>query len=124
MNPVTGQKIIVVGGEPLTLRFTWAALAEIEHKYGDNPNLFDPEIVATVAAAGLREKHPDITAERIMQLSPPLMPFMRDVQQALRWAYFGAEPTPEAVPDAVKKNPSGGGWLRRFVRPFRRGSPR
>jgi hypothetical protein len=106
MNPITGEKIITINGERL-------AIAEIEARYGDVPDLFKPETVADVAAAGLREKHPEYTAERIMELSPPLVPLARDVQLALRWAYFGAEEIPDGSSE-VKKNRSTGGWWRRL----------
>lgn len=112
MNPITGEKVITINGERLTLRYTWKAIAEIEARYGDVPDLFKPETVADVAAAGLREKHPEYTAERIMELSPPLVPLARDVQLALQWAYFGAEAIPEK--QEVKKNRSTGGWWRRL----------
>ena len=115
MNPVTGEKAVVIGGQPCAMRFTWRALAEIESRFGDNPNLFNAEVVAAVAAAGLRDRHPDLTAERIMDLSPPLIPFARDVQQALRWAYFGPEDVPEGS-TGVKKNSRAGGLWRRFTR--------
>lgn len=122
MNPLTGDKLTHINGVPFTIRFTWKALAEVEHKYGDNPNLFDAETVAFVASAGMREKHPDMTAEKIMTLSPPLIPFARDVQEALQWAYFGAESLPAFPDDDVKKNDhlKGGLW-KRFVHLFKRG---
>ena len=90
-----------INGGTYTLRFTWKALAEIEAKYGDNPNLFNAEVIANIASFGLREKHPEMTAEKIMELSPPLMPFVNAVQQALQWAYFGKEPVPAG--DVKKK---------------------
>lgn len=99
MNPVTGEKEIEIAEDKYILRFDWKALSEIEQKYGEKPNMFDAEVVAGVAATGLRGKHPDMTAERIMELSPPLVPFAHAVQQALQWAYFG----PEAVPADLKK---------------------
>ena len=115
MNPVTGEKAVIIGGQSCTMRFTWRALAEIESRFGDNPNLFNAEVVAAVAAAGLRDRHPDMTADRIMDLSPPLIPFARDVQQALRWAYFGPEDVPEGS-TGVKKNRRADGPWRRFTR--------
>jgi hypothetical protein len=112
MNPITGEKAISINGEKYTLRYTWKALSEIEAKHGDNPNLFSPDVVADVAAAGLRNKHPEMTAERIKELSPPLVPFAKSIQQALQWAYFGNESIATNA-DGVKKNPlTGGLWMR------------
>ncbi|MCK9351019.1 MAG: hypothetical protein M0P44_07355 [Clostridiales bacterium] len=112
---ITGQKRIDILGKPYYLRFTWAALAEVAGKYGDAPNLFDPETVAFVASAGLRDKHPEMTPEKIMELSPPLVPFAQEVQQAIRWAYFGDKGIP---PDenGVKKKQTLTGWLMRIMR--------
>jgi hypothetical protein len=113
MNPVTGEARVDICGKGYAIRFDWAALGEVAEKHGDSPNLFHPEIVASVAAAGMRRYHPELTAERIMELSPPLVPFAESVQKALQWAYFG----PEGVPtSAEKKSPTPTGWWRRFVR--------
>jgi hypothetical protein len=113
---ITGLKRIDIDGKPYYLRFTWAALAEIAGKYGDSPNLFEPETVAFVGSAGLRERHPEMTPERIMELSPPLIPFANDVQEALQWAYFGDQGIPEG--DDVKKKQTPIGWVKRIVMRF------
>lgn len=122
MNPTTGEKTIVIAGVRCTLRFTWRALSEIEAAFGDNPNLSDPKVLARIAEAGLRDHNPDMTAERIIDLSPPLMPFAQDVQQALHWAYFGPG-APSAGTDEVKKKARPGRLLRSIMRLFGRGSP-
>ena len=112
MNLITGEKKITINGSEYILRFTWKALAEMEKAHGDNPNLFNPEIIASVASSGMRSKHPDMTPEKIMELSPPLMPFAKAVQEAIQWAYFGAEAIPKDTED-VKKNPQRAGlWQR------------
>lgn len=117
---ITGNKRVDIDGTAYYLRYTWAALAEVAGKYGDNPNLFDVETVAFVGSAGLREKHPEMTPEKIMELSPPLVPFANDVQEALRWAYFGDAPIPDSD-DGVKKKQTLIGWVRRIVRRCWRG---
>ena len=116
MDPITGIKIVEINGQKYAMRFTWRALSEIEAAYGDNPNLFDPQIVATVAAAGLRDRHPEMTADKIIDLSPPLIPFAKSVQTAIQWAYFGKEPVPKD--DSVKKNPRADGLWSRIVTRF------
>ena len=117
---VTGMKRTDIDGKSYSLRYTWAVLAEVAEKYGDSPNLFDPETVAFVGAAGLLKRHPEMTPEKIMELSPPLIPFANDVQQALQWAYFGDKGVPED--DGVKKKRILTGWLRRIKRRLSRGS--
>ena len=116
---ITGLKRIDIDGKSYSLRYTWAVLAEVAEKYGDSPNLFEPETVAFVGSAGLRERHPEMTVEKIMELSPPLIPFANDVQQALQWAYFGDKSVPED--DGVKKKLTLIGWLRHIKARFWRG---
>ena len=120
MNPITGEKVISLDGKRMVLRYTWRAIAEVEAKHGDKPELFEAGTVASIAAIALREKHPEYTAERIMELSPPLIPFARDVQEALQWAYFGKE-IPPAATDEQKKSRLKGGLWQRLKRWFRRG---
>jgi len=115
MNPITGEKIIKINGHDYVMRFNWRALAEIEAKYGDTPNFFNPEVLAFLAAAGLRERHPEMTAEKITELSPPLVLFSVAVQEALKWAYVGNETIPAKDKDDVKKN-SPKGRLSRLMR--------
>ena len=117
---ITGMKRTDIDGKTYSLRYTWAVLAEVAEKYGDSPNLFEPETVAFVGAAGLRKRNPEMTAEKIMELSPPLIPFANDVQQALQWAYFGDKGVPED--DGVKKKRTLIGWLKRIGRRLSRGS--
>lgn len=121
MNPIRGAVDVELAGEMYTLRFDWNALAAIEAAQGDSPNLFDPHVVASVAAIGFAARHPELTAERIMELSPPLMPFAGIVQQALQLAYFGPE-SPDVSDDAKKKSgPERAGFWRRIQRRWRRG---
>lgn len=122
MNRITGEKKVIINGQGYTLRFSWRALSEIETKYGDNPNLFNTDVLAHVAAAGFRDKHPDLTAERIMDLSPPVMPFCAAVKEAIQWAYFGAEQMPKTgTVGEVKKNRLADTLSRLLNRLLRRG---
>ena len=123
MNAVTGEKIVEINGQRLVMRFDWRALAEVEQRHGDKPNLFSSDTLAAVAAIGLRGKHPEMTAEQIIDLSPPLVPLAQAVQTALQWAYFGPEAVTEASEDSKKKNaPRLDGFWRRIVRLLRPGS--
>ncbi len=120
---ITGIKETTINGKPYFLRYTWSVLAEVSKKYGESPDLFDPDTVAFVGAAGLRERHPEMTPEKIMEISPPLIPFANDVQQALQWAYFGDEGVPES--DVKKKQTLTGSLshiVRRLFRVFHRRS--
>jgi len=110
---ITGFKTTKINNRSYYLRYTWAALAEVSQKYGDEPDVFDPETLSFVGSAGLREKHPELTPEKLMEISPPLVTFANDVQQALTWAYFGDQGIPE---DGVKKKPILIGWLNRIIK--------
>lgn len=122
MNRINGERMIEIDGQGYTMRFSWRALAEVEAEYGDNPNLFKPEVLAKVASAGLKDRHPDLTAEKIMELSPPLMPLCVAVREAIQWAYFGTETMPKAPPaPSVKKNRLADGFSRLIKRLSRRG---
>ena len=91
MNPVTGEGKIKIAGKEYNIRFDWSCLAEIEAKYGDNYSWFDPDTLATLASIGFKKYHPELTAEKIKELSPPLKPFAAEVQRVLYFAYFGNE---------------------------------
>ena len=117
---ITGLKETTINGKSYSLRYTWAVLAEVAEKYGDSPNLFQPETVAFVGSVGMRENHPEMTPEKLMELAPPLIPFANDVQQALQWAYFGDQGVPDG--DGVKKKRTLTGWIRHIGRRLSRGS--
>ncbi|MFA5445041.1 MAG: hypothetical protein WC262_08755 [Bacteroidales bacterium] len=110
---ITGEKRIKIDGKTYFLRYTWKALAEIAKKYGDNPDLFNPETVAFVGSVGMRESHPEMTPDKIMALSPPLIPFANEVQKTLQYSYFGDAPVPEGD---VKKKRTLTGWIKRIAR--------
>lgn len=119
INKITGDNEIAIAGRVYTLRYDWRALAEVVQRHGDSPNMMNPEIIASIAAIGLAKCYPEMTMDVIMELSPPLIPFSRAVQEAIQWAYFG----PQAVPDSIKKKnsrPKDGLW-RRLRRRFARG---
>lgn len=118
MNKITGECPVDINGRTYTLRFDWTALAAVESEHGSSPNLFSPAVVASVAAAGFKRTHPELTAERITELSPPLVPLANAVQHALTWAYFGAEAVPEG---GSKKKRLILGWWQRISRLFGRG---
>ena len=110
MNPITGEAEINIAGKSYTIKYDWACLAEIETVHGDDPNLFNPDVVASIAAIGLKKNHPEITAEKIKDLSPPLVPFAKAVQDAMKFAYFGNEPIPEKQEEKKSVQKRGGLW--------------
>jgi hypothetical protein len=97
MSKIDGNYTIEIAGKPYTMQFDWQALSEVQAAHGDTPNLFNSEVVASVASFGLARSHPEMTKGRIIELSPPLVPFINSVQKALNWAYFGKDNTPEVA---------------------------
>jgi hypothetical protein len=120
MNPIKGEIDVDMWGRRYTMQFDWSALAEVSAMHGDSPNLFSPDVVASVAAIGFKRHHPDITEEKIKELSPPLVPFARVVQTALQYAYFGLEEIPPPTEEDQKKNKSQkkAGLWRRIMRRY------
>lgn len=112
-DKINGRHVIYIYGQPYVLRYTWGAIAEVLEKYGEKPNFLDPRNLASIAAIGMREHHPDMTEDKIMQISPPLIPFARSVQDALHYAYFGPEQAPAEAEEAKKKT-GANGLLRRI----------
>lgn len=100
MSAYDGAVSVRLGAADYELRFDWAALAEIKQRHGDEADLMDLSVLASVASIGLRRAHPELTSERILQLSPPVAPLVWAVQRALEWAYFGPEGAPEAKASA------------------------
>lgn len=88
-NPITGVTSLPLDGKLFKIVYDWNALAQISRKYGDDANLFDPAILAEIAAIGLQKHHPDMTADRITELSPPIVNVITVVHNALNVAYFG-----------------------------------
>lgn len=115
MSKITGEVDIDLCGEVYSIRFDWDALAAVKDAHGDAPNLFDSDVLASVASMGMKKRHPELTPEKIRELSPPLVPFANTVQQALQYAYFGGEALPD---DDEKKSPQKTGLLSRISRLF------
>jgi hypothetical protein len=120
MNPITGHAKADILGQSYTIRFDWDALAEVKEKHGENPSLDDLDVLASLGSIGMCKFHPEMTPEKIKELSPPVIPFVNDVRGALTWAYFGGE----ALPEDDKKKVSSIliGWLRRIKQRLRMGS--
>lgn len=104
MNAITGEVEVQLAGATYTLRFDWNCLAAIEAAHGDGPNFLSQDTVASIAAIGFHRCHPELTVERLKEISPPFMPFAQTIQQALQYAYFGDAELPDDPEDAKKKS--------------------
>lgn len=104
MNKITGEINVNLDGKVYSLRYDWDCIAAIDAEYGEEPNLSDPDTLASIAAIGFKAKHPELTAEKIKELSPPLVPFVFEVRRAIQYAYFGPDDPEKFAAEGVKKN--------------------
>jgi hypothetical protein len=111
------MKIVEIDGKKVGIRFTWRQLALVEEEFGDSPNLFKHETLAKIASIGIDK--PEWTPERIMEASPPMVPFVRAVDEAIKQAYFGSEEVPKET-EKKSLHPADG-LCKRIARLFRRG---
>jgi len=107
-NKYKGETHLVIDGKKHTIDFDWNALAILKQTVTDKEleqvvsgeNL---ELVADVLAVGLKKHHPEMTAQMIMDLSPPFVTAVQALEQALTYSYFGASDPETAAPQNRKK---------------------
>lgn len=105
MNKYRGEQILTIGDQELTLVYDWAALSRIrsEMDLAAQERALSGEMgpLSEVVAAGLARYHPEWTAAKVFDASPPLMPTIRAVEAALNAAYYG----PAGAPEEQERNP-------------------
>jgi len=99
-NNYTGETEFLFDGHSLNLCYDWRALGEIQTKHGATilKELFsgiNPLIVADLLLIGCKKHHPDMTLDKILDMSPPLVAAIKAVDKALERAYFGADGMPK-----------------------------
>jgi len=104
-NPYRGEYHVQIGDTLCTIRFDWDAIAKAFALYGDMAisdlfNGFKPDELAGLLAIVVEKNHPELTAEKIKEISPPYIPCVKALDKAMAYAYFGIE-SPD---DAQKKS--------------------
>lgn len=94
-NPLEGESPLIINGQELTLVYDWAALAKLSKKFGNAPNLFEPETLAAALEIGLKKNHKGVTAAHILEASPPLVDAIAAFNMAMQRAYFGHKGPPK-----------------------------
>lgn len=97
----TGETTLHIGAQALTLVYDWRALSALHHLKIDVQSALgdaDPETLAAIVAAGLARHHPEWTAEKVIDASPPLLAVTAVVVKAIMRAFYGAEALPAADP--------------------------
>lgn len=95
-NKITGEVMLKMGGVDYTLQYTWRAQAKLNALLENNDidvvlNGSDPEKLAAIITFGLEKHHPEITADFILEQSPPLIPTVTTLIKALNYARFGSD---------------------------------
>lgn len=111
MNKYAGEWPLTIGKNKFQLCFSWARVAELQSALGDDApaqvvkaEFKSIEDAAATLAIGMKEYHPEMTLEKIMEMSPPLVPVADAMKKAMLLALFG--PTMEPEKDDTKKPPS------------------
>ena len=109
-NAYTATATIECESGALTVQFDYEALAAIrtemkaEEVFGIVAS-GDLDAFCSLLAIGLRRHHPDMTAAKVKELSPPLALAQDAVNDALLYAHFG----PDGPPAAVQNDADGDG---------------
>jgi hypothetical protein len=99
--PHAGEARVTFGGQQFTLVYDWRAFSMLG-KAGftgmDNLTPYEPERLAEVLAIGLARHHPEMTVERILDMSPPFIPVINAITRAIAYALTGPEGESPANP--------------------------
>lgn len=90
--PHAGEARLTIDGKEYTLVFDWRAFSMLG-KAGftgmESLTPYEPEKLANVLAIALARHHPEMTAERILDLSPPFLPVINALARAIAYALTG-----------------------------------
>lgn len=108
MNPYSGEYPVKIKDKDYILVFDWSAIAKVHAMHGNQAigslfAEFKPEVLADIMVAGFSRHHPELTAAKIIELSPPYLPCVQAVDRAFAYAYFGTDTVPEEKKSMVQK---------------------
>ncbi len=95
MSKHTGEFLVNLGGQSYRLIYDWAALSRIQDEVSKDA-LIDlpaakPSEIAKLLSIGLNRNHPEMTAEKLMELSPPIISVLGMIDAAIAYAYYGSD---------------------------------
>lgn len=110
-NKYSARVPLVIGAITGILVFDWTAIATLKSAgYTDEqlqnlPSL-PPGDLAAILAAGFQKENPELTADKILSASPPLMVALKALDTALLFAYHGPETAENILEsmDEIQKN--------------------
>ncbi len=117
------EKSITLKSKEYVLIYDWDAIRLLENKFthealNDVLANYNLAQLADILECGLAKNHPDLTAEKIFDMSPSIVDCRQAVEGAIALAYFGTE-TPDFNENGEKKKTSmKAKLLWRFVMPF------
>ena len=94
-NPPRGTVFVEIDGKSYQMRLNWHGIAQIRRSYPEGYNLTDPEHLAVIMAVAMAHKHPEMTPDVIMDLSPPLEKAIDAVTDLINFSWWGAKTPPE-----------------------------
>lgn len=107
-NKYTGEIPLKIGNIQGTLVYDWAAISVIKttctDKELENLAQMDPAKIAICLAAGFKKHNQEITAEVIMESSPPILEATEAMDRALLFAFHGKEAAAEMLETLDKIN--------------------
>lgn len=103
-NPIRGTVQLDIEGTTYTMRLNWHGVAQIRRAYPDGYNLADPEHLSVIMSIAMAEKHPDMTPDRIMDLSPPLETAIEAVSDLVNYSWWGQKTAPERKEEEGKSD--------------------
>ena len=111
VNPYRGEVAIRIGERDCVLRFGWTQLksikvelgADFDTQIGQALVTTDLDVIARVLVIGLEERWPEVSAEMIEELSPPIDDVSSAITLALKRSFRGLE----EVPAQPETNPPG-----------------
>lgn len=94
-NKYTGEFTVKIGKTDYSLVYDWEALGQIQTEFGSNAvgDIFSstPQVVAQILAIGLKKKHPEMSAEKIISISPPIKLMAKAIDTAILYANWGPD---------------------------------
>jgi len=118
VNGHRGEVVVEIGETPRIIQLDWAALARLRDAGVDN--LFveldrvlvemDVERLAVLLSIALQKHWPDVSAEAILDASPPFHPIYEALSKAVNLAFFGTDEPPvvEDIQNPLERVPATG----------------
>lgn len=102
-NPFRGTVAVDIDGAKAVLRYDWEAIAQVQTELGEEFDLQQLHTLERFAELGFARLNPEITAELLRRVSPPVLPLLKACQEAYSLAYFGSTGPPEETETEASK---------------------